>query len=1821
MERLKNFYKPFYSTIMESMITSNINLQKLSSILIWFNFLQVVSFSFLPFSTTNLLNASLKWYEGYRIILFIVRPCLLFIFSRQASAELPFFIVSSIVILAFFLGFLSLIIFTYSTKKKQIASQKQNDNQKVLLYLKKIATFISIFGGLFNYWMFLAVTESVLVLGVVGTYDIELLQSNSYKIYGITFRILSIIFSLISLGLSLLSSYLFEQSFSILEKNLNRSQITSISSFQNVLKYVLVLINAFRFKLLEPNAYEEKASSQALTLDIAINFIVILYFIIMSIDFWKELPFSNIPKCNQYVSSLVICGFSSIFASISFTFNLVSSISLTTLCLVILPIISQSLQVFWERLLKFILFDVFCNEEVCAQEEMKFLQKKISLMYNNKQYLMQKCVVEITGLIQQHQKVCSDLYCFCKSGKGLYKGQDETKFLIDEIQIERYLRHLCRIDLDRKKSDQENFHFQFLRYMDFFCQSNKETYSIQKIIDFLNEQNKMRREINVLQEASLLTMLDVIKNQMQYQLHLHLNDNDIQKAILQINNYVVYEQEKDVVNQLLLKAIELKIQTYEKMRKQFQNITELEKVNFNTNENLRSLEKKIVHFFNRFPNKKNQNYLCFYLTEIQNNFKKAIDVSRQVSLNGYQGDFTIQHKNNIMNIFGSDVVSATITMGKVWGRIQRVSDQLPTVLGYKKQEFQYINHIKEIMPVTIAKIHDDLIKYLMTTGQDNIIHSRRDLFLRNKNNFLVRAQIFISLNLHYKEELPYVAFAKIIPTYSGFFVVNSNGIIEGIDQNILEKFGYIGKYKINCLPAYISFDIRQFFANYDNLINSIDSQLNYLQKEKVPFIFPNKNHPIMMSLIQNSMQQSEINPNKNENMQVSQIEMNAEDEFMKLSKQSDTKLKKNQQLFGSNISPTKQSNLKEQSFTKYLIDINIEKRDLHVLTGKYSYFVIEVKNSTLAQDDNSSKYESQFSKKQVQFSEKQNSSHVKFNQNLKSQNTKEQYLASLSNQLKNFKNIENNIDTFRDNESQIQEDIGLSKVNTTRQFKNGQFQQVNEDLPKDLFAINDSFNNNNFKPIQNISKDFLQNSGLKHKELSFNQDQSFLVQNSSFQNDQLLSIPSNLQKNDYQSSVSTNSKQQNSNIYQHFNQQDQHIQDDIEALQDNLQKEEKIILTKSSSTFSDTQEEKKIQFRHKDNVQGENASVASTNSNISKFIDKYVYYEHFLRDQNSSISIKLVGLVKIIEYLLLVATVIVLLSLIFDLFNFLSSLLNSLNLNSNSSFHYYNFLALSNNFIINIQSNFYSTQQEIKEEFTLLTNRLETQFSNFSESFRKEYQESYGQTQFTENYILTFQSFSSNSNNEQSLINLSTLAQIVYHMQIIQRRTAPQDWVQNLNDDSYKFLSENFVQFFKSLDQIQKNQFNDDQKYLEDKQKSLLLATILLNLALLFIQLINLVTFLKFEKCVTIILKLIQNVSLIQVETELERMQNIYETVKYTEQPMLLYQFSIKQKEYRIIAEDQKKRRLLQKENKEKQISSHRVKQNVQLLNERMKLSKFFVTSILVYLFFLTYTISIYTLTNQFIENSNQSLNFYRDFSDMNLQLPLLTNMQYYLHQQKLSQNQNLVYINSEDLNFLSNTLYNQTTQRIVSFQNVVQSVYSLSLFNQNFQTQLYNFVNQDICQPGNLDLDPQFLQNCQLMYNGQLTKGLQSFMNYLYSKFDSNQNSNFKNQMDVDIYDNIALSSLACSMQILKSRDFFEVSFYNQANNYRIYFIILSVIFLVITSIQLINLMFHDLPIVKRRLQYSKYILHIIPSHTLIIDDTFFKILKAISNKLNISK
>lgn len=76
----------------------------------------------------------------------------------------------------------------------------------------------------------------------------------------------------------------------------------------------------------------------------------------------------------------------------------------------------------------------------------------------------------------------------------------------------------------------------------------------------------------------------------------------------------------------------------------------------------------------------------------------------------------------------------------------------------------YISHIKELMPHNIAVMHDDLIRFLLYTGEDYIVHTRREIFLKSKQNFLLKIEVFVDLNVYYPDELPYIFFIKGVAT-------------------------------------------------------------------------------------------------------------------------------------------------------------------------------------------------------------------------------------------------------------------------------------------------------------------------------------------------------------------------------------------------------------------------------------------------------------------------------------------------------------------------------------------------------------------------------------------------------------------------------------------------------------------------------------------------------------------------------------------------------------------------------------------------------------------------------------------------------------------------------------------------------------------------------------------------------------------------------------------------------------------------------------------------------------------------------------------------
>ena len=97
----------------------------------------------------------------------------------------------------------------------------------------------------------------------------------------------------------------------------------------------------------------------------------------------------------------------------------------------------------------------------------------------------------------------------------------------------------------------------------------------------------------------------------------------------------------------------------------------------------------------------------------------------------------------------------TVTVGTVLGKIVKYSEKLPSLLGYSRTEFEYLHDIKDLMPITLGRVHDDMMTTMMIGNTTSILHNKRQVFLVSKNNFLLRAEVFLDINQAYPEEMPF----------------------------------------------------------------------------------------------------------------------------------------------------------------------------------------------------------------------------------------------------------------------------------------------------------------------------------------------------------------------------------------------------------------------------------------------------------------------------------------------------------------------------------------------------------------------------------------------------------------------------------------------------------------------------------------------------------------------------------------------------------------------------------------------------------------------------------------------------------------------------------------------------------------------------------------------------------------------------------------------------------------------------------------------------------------------------------------------------------
>lgn len=111
----------------------------------------------------------------------------------------------------------------------------------------------------------------------------------------------------------------------------------------------------------------------------------------------------------------------------------------------------------------------------------------------------------------------------------------------------------------------------------------------------------MRKSYGTFVRVCIDTMLNILKQIMFRNIVQIITDDEVEQQLTDIDLYIRMDMEKARLKDIVLKCIEKRIEIFEKMRKNFEDYTELESMNYQYNTYLDELESRFHLFYDRFP--------------------------------------------------------------------------------------------------------------------------------------------------------------------------------------------------------------------------------------------------------------------------------------------------------------------------------------------------------------------------------------------------------------------------------------------------------------------------------------------------------------------------------------------------------------------------------------------------------------------------------------------------------------------------------------------------------------------------------------------------------------------------------------------------------------------------------------------------------------------------------------------------------------------------------------------------------------------------------------------------------------------------------------------------------------------------------------------------------------------------------------------------------------------------------------------------------------------------------------------------------------------
>lgn len=183
-------------------------------------------------------------------------------------------------------------------------------------------------------------------------------------------------------------------------------------------------------------------------------------------------------------------------------------------------------------------------------------------------------------------------------------------------------------------------------------------------------------------------LLQVIKNNLREYQTKNMSQESIILTCQGSRSFIKISNRLKKIYQGIVHCIGLKINIYENMLKSYDNLNHFYRQCEEFTIAAAKTLKQMLQLSEAYNTKQHQSVLAFIYSEVFSNFDEANQIARVHNYN----DLTHIFNSNqfFFNIFRSDIVSMTLTYGKIWGKIISYDPVIPKLLGFSTQEFDYI---------------------------------------------------------------------------------------------------------------------------------------------------------------------------------------------------------------------------------------------------------------------------------------------------------------------------------------------------------------------------------------------------------------------------------------------------------------------------------------------------------------------------------------------------------------------------------------------------------------------------------------------------------------------------------------------------------------------------------------------------------------------------------------------------------------------------------------------------------------------------------------------------------------------------------------------------------------------------------------------------------------------------------------------------------------------------------------------------------------------------------------------------------------------------